>query len=83
MHWSFSGFRPGKTIYGHYIHGRQVALARFGRAHGPCGMLKVRARFYPGGHPRSRSYRLQLDQSRHYSKRARPRVLTSISAFFV
>jgi hypothetical protein len=76
--WYFSGFTPGKYVYGHYLRKKQVARARFGRAKGPCGVLKVRARFYPGGRPRYDSYTLVFDNSRRYSKKTRPRVLLKI-----
>lgn len=79
--WLFSGFRSGKQIFGHYLRRRQVARQRFGKAKGPCGVLKVRARFYPGGHPRYHSYQLQLDDSRKYSPHASPRVTVRISTF--
>lgn len=77
--WYFSGFAPGKFIYGHYLRKRQVARARFGRAQGPCGVLKVRARFYPGGHPRFSKYTLQLDDSKHYSKHSLPHFIVQIT----
>jgi hypothetical protein len=76
--WYFSGFRPGKYVYGHYLRRKQVARVRFGRAKGPCGLLKVRAGFYPGGHPPFDSYTLALDTSRRYSRKTRPRVLLKI-----
>lgn len=73
--WSFSGFLPGRPIFGHYLYrGRQVALARFGRAKPPCGTLKVRARLYPAK-PHHSSYVIQYDDSRTYSKRTRPRII--------
>jgi hypothetical protein len=77
--WYFSGFLPGRLIYGHYLRRHQVALARFGRSTGVCGLLRVRARFYPGAHQRYRHYGLQLDDSRHYSKHSRPRIITSLN----
>jgi hypothetical protein len=72
--WYFSGFTPGELIFGHYLRGKQVALARFGRAHDACGVLAARAPLYPGGHPRHRLYGLQLDDSRRYNKRSTPRL---------
>jgi hypothetical protein len=80
--WYFSGFNQDNTIYGHYTrHGRQVARAVFGRAKGVCGLLKVRARFFPGGHQRYTSYGLQFDDSKHFSKRSSPRIVTSLNSF--
>jgi hypothetical protein len=72
--WAFSGFRPGKYIWGHYIiHGRQVAKVRFGKASGPCGVLKARAKLYPAS-PHFRSYPVQVDNSKRYSKHSFPKV---------
>ena len=73
--WSFSGFEPGKIIYGHYLYkGKQVALAKFGRGAAPCGTLRVRARLYPAT-PHHSSYSIQYDNSRPYSKKSRPRII--------
>jgi hypothetical protein len=77
--WYFAGFRPGHLVYGHYLRKHQVALARFGRARGVCGLLRVRARFYPGGHQRYQHYRLQFDDSRRYHKHSTPRIDTSLN----
>ncbi len=72
--WAFSGFAPGKYIWGHYIvHGRQVAKVRFGKAAGPCGVLKTKAKLYPAT-PHFRSYPIQVDNSKRYSKHAFPKV---------
>jgi hypothetical protein len=73
--WSFSGFLPGKLIYGHYLFkGKQVALAKFGRAAAPCGTLKVRARLYPAT-PHHSSFSIQYDNSRPYRTKSRPRII--------
>jgi hypothetical protein len=73
--WSFSGFQPGEPIFGHYLYkGKQVALARFGRARPPCGTLKVRARLYPAT-PRHSSFSIQYDDSHKYSTKSRPRII--------
>ena len=73
--WSFSGFEPGKMIYGHYLYqGKQVALAKFGLAAAPCGTLKVRARLYPAT-PRHSSYSIQYDDSQPYSMKSRPKII--------
>jgi hypothetical protein len=81
--WYFSGFRPGRFIYGHYLRKKPVARAKFGRAKGPCGVLKVKAKFYPGGHPRFKSYGVQIDDSKGYSKHASPRIVTKLGTFVV
>lgn len=78
--WYFSGFRPGQYVYGHYLrNGREVARARFGRAKGVCGLVRVGARFFPGGHQRYRHYGLQFDDSRRYHRGSRPRIVTSLN----
>jgi hypothetical protein len=79
--WYFSGFDGGHYIYGHYLrHGREVARARFGHAKGDCGLLRVRARFFPG-HQRYRTYGLQFDDTRLYSKRSSPRIVITLGAY--
>lgn len=80
--WYFSGFLPGHSVYGHYLrHRREVARARFGRATGPCGLLRTRALFFPGGHQRYSSYGLQFDDSRPYRPRSSPRIVTGLNTF--
>ena len=77
--WAFSGFAPGRTVYAHYtIKGRQVARQAFGRAAGPCGLLRARRRLYPAT-PHTNSYPLQVDSVRRYSKRTALRVLGRVS----
>ena len=72
--WSFSGFRVGRTIWGHYtIKGKQVAREAFGRAHGPCGLLTTRKRLFPST-PRHKSYPLQIDSVKKYSKKTEPSI---------
>lgn len=72
---SFSGFRGRANLYGHYLlHGKVIATKRFGRTRGPCGMLKARARLFPGGHPGFGNYKVQFDDSRRYSAKALPRI---------
>ncbi len=53
----------------------------FGTAQGPCGTLKARDRFYPGGHPRFSTYQVVFDQVKRYTQRARPRISTKLSFF--
>src|SRR5581483_9003249 len=77
--WSFSGFTPGKYIWGHYIiHKHQVARVRFGKAKGPCGALKTRAKLYPAT-PHFRSYPVQVDNSKRYSRHSFPKVSGRLS----
>jgi hypothetical protein len=81
--WYFSGFTSGRAVYGHYLRGKhQVARVRFGRAHGACGLLRVKRTLLPA-HLRNRKYGVQLDDSKRYSRRARPRIDTTLNVFHV
>lgn len=76
--WSFSGFPEGKEIWGHYLyHDKVIVRQKFGRAHGPCGLLTVRKRMYPA-RPHHRVYGIQLDSRRRYSKHTSPRLVSKI-----
>jgi hypothetical protein len=79
VRYSFSGFRGGHAIYGHFVHRRQVLTHRFGRATGACGMLKARSKLFPGGHPQFTHYKVQFDDARRYHPKAAPRIDTDIS----
>lgn len=77
--WSFSGFIPGRLIYGHYLYrGEPVARATFGRAAGACGVLRVRAKLFPTT-AHERRYRVQYDDSRRYSTQSVPRIIGPIN----
>jgi hypothetical protein len=76
---SFSGFTPGKDIYGYYLRKKVVAKAKFGKATGPCGTLKHKALLYPGGHPKKDEYDVAFESASHYSKKAFPVVLGKLS----
>ncbi|HEY2259045.1 MAG TPA: hypothetical protein VGH45_05000 [Solirubrobacteraceae bacterium] len=81
--WSFSGFTPGKFIYGHYtIAGKQVTRTKFGRASGPCGLLKTRAKLFPAA-PHHKSYPVQWDSSKRYSERTKPKISGRVSLMTV
>jgi hypothetical protein len=76
--YTFSGFKSGAEIYAHYLHRNKVeATAKFGRATGPCGLLKAKAKFYPGT-THFDSYRVQFDDGRHYSSKSLPRLVTTL-----
>jgi hypothetical protein len=77
---SFSGFVPGKRIYGYYLRRKKiVAKDRFGKAHGPCGLLKQKALLYPGGRPTHNSYTVTFESSSRYNKKVFPRVTGTLS----
>jgi hypothetical protein len=76
--WSFSGFTSGAEIYAHYLHGKKViATAKFGKATGPCGLLKTRAVFYPGK-AKFNSYQVQVDDSLRYLATSLPRLVATL-----
>jgi len=82
VHWFFSGMRPGRPVFGHYLIRRRRRLRplrtlRFGRAHGPCGVLRTRQLLEPGR--RVRSLTVQFDDSRRYRANAVPRLLLKIT----
>jgi hypothetical protein len=77
----FSGFTPGKNIYGFYIHKKVVAKSRFGKATGPCGLLTKQALLYPGGHPRFEQYNVTFESVSKYSKKANPHVTGKLTIF--
>jgi hypothetical protein len=84
VHFSFSGFRPGAFIYGHYLRGSKVVTTqRFGRATGICGLLKAKAHLFPLRNPASGNYKVQIDDSRKFRAKAVPRVdsILSITRF--
>ena len=70
----FSGFVPGKHIYGYYLRKKVVARSKFAKAQGPCGTLKQKALLFPGGHPTKDRYKVTFENTSHYSKKAFPRV---------
>lgn len=74
--WVFSGFPQGSTIYGHVSRGGRTFNHRFGRAQGPCGILKTRARLLPipARSVRLGLYRIQIDNSPSLTTGALPRL---------
>jgi hypothetical protein len=76
---SFSGFVPGKHIYGYYVRKKVVAKAKYGKAQGPCGMLKEKALLFPGGRPSKNQYKVTFESSSTFSKSAFPRVTGTLN----
>jgi hypothetical protein len=70
----FSGFVPGKHIYGYYVHGKSKAKVKFAKAQGPCGMLKQKALLFPGGRPKKDKYTVTFESTSPFKKTAFPRV---------
>lgn len=80
VHFSFSGFKTGASVYAHYLRGRKVvATQRFGRATGICGLLKAKAHLFPPRNPASGTYKVQIDDSRKYRAKSLPRVDSTLS----
>lgn len=70
----FSGFVPGKHIFGYYLRKKVVGKTKFAKAQGPCGMLKQKALLFPGGHPKKDGYKVTFESSSTFKKNAFPRV---------
>jgi hypothetical protein len=76
---TFSGFTPGKEIWGFYLRKKVVAKAKFGKAAGPCGTLTHKALLYPGGHPTKDQYNVAFESTSRYVKKAFPSVVGKLS----
>jgi hypothetical protein len=76
---SFSGFVPGKHIFGYYLVKKVVAKVKFGKAHGPCGLLKQKTLLYPGGRPSKDKYKVTFESTSRYDKTAFPRVTGTLN----
>lgn len=83
VRWSFSGFPRGSKIYGHFSRGGRTSRHRFGRAHGPCGTLKTRARLLPIPKRRVHTglYRVQIDTNRRLVTSALPRLVLGLRVY--
>lgn len=76
----FSGFEPGRAIFGHYRYaGRVRANVRMGTAGSPCGLLTARRDQIPVADPEVGLWRVQFDQRRTFSPRATPRVSGTVA----
>jgi hypothetical protein len=80
---SFSGFIPGKPIFGYYLRKKVVAKIKFGKPKGVCGLLRQKALLYPGGHPHNQTYTVVFEQTSRYSKTAIPRFSGRLSIFTI
>ena len=76
---SFSGFTPGKDVYGFYLRKSVVAKEKFGKATGPCGTLMKKALLFPGGHPKKSTYDVAFESTSKYTKKAFPSVVGKLS----
>ena len=82
--WAFAGFPGGSTIYGHFRYkGKTITNYRFGKASGPCGLLKTRARGIPVARIRTGTWTVQIDTSKLYNKDALPSLKATISVYLV
>ena len=84
--WRFSGFSPGKPIYGHFrFKGRTRGTFRFGNATGACGELTRMAAGIPvKGRIPAGKWVVQVDQRKRYSSTTKPalRATTTVSVVF-
>jgi hypothetical protein len=71
----FTGFVPGKHIYGFYTRKKSTRKTTFGKASGACGTLKQKALLFPGGHPAKGKYTVTFESSSRYDKNAFPRIV--------
>jgi hypothetical protein len=79
---SFSGFVPGKHIYGYWqTKNKTVGKTKFAKAQGPCGTLKQKALLFPGGRPKKDSYKVTFESSSKFNKNAFPRVTGTLNIF--
>jgi hypothetical protein len=79
----FAGFRPHKPVFGHFFRGGKLVLThKFGKATGPCGILKTKSKLYPGTSPRDAKYKVQFDDSKKVNPKATPKIVTSLGAVF-
>jgi hypothetical protein len=69
-----SGFVPNRTVYAHYLSasGKPLTTVSFGRPAGACGLRRVVAYEYPGGHPSRGTYTVQFDNAPTYRKLTQP-----------
>ena len=81
--WSFSGFQPGKAVYGHFRHkGKNRGTFRFGAAAAPCGTLKKRAAGIPiKGSIGAGQWTVYVDQTKAF-KIGAPRQLKGTTTVF-
>ncbi len=81
--YTFSGFRGGKPIFGHYLrHNHLVVTHKFGKAKGACGLLSAKAKLFPGHGPATAKYKVQFDTHRKYLKKASPKIVTGLGTAF-
>jgi len=71
----FSGFVPGKHIYGFYTRKKTTKKTTFAKASGACGTLKQKALLFPGGHPDKGKYTVTFESTGKYKKNAFPRIV--------
>jgi hypothetical protein len=79
----FSGFAPGKPIFGHYLrHGHVVVTHKFGKSTGACGLLKAKSKLFPGNGPSNATYKIQFDDSKRYNPKVARKIVTKLGAAF-
>lgn len=83
--WYFSGFVPGRPIYGHFRYkGKTKGNYRFGVAKAPCGTLTVRAPGFPiKGRVNSGQWTVAIDQAKAYSPKTKNQIVTKTVVYTV
>jgi hypothetical protein len=77
---SFAGFVAGKHIFGYWrSKNKTVGTTKFGKAHGPCGLLKEKALLFPGGRPKKDSYKVTFESTSKFSNSVFPRVTGTLN----
>jgi hypothetical protein len=83
VQYMFSGFRPGKPIFGHFFRGGKLAVThKYGKAKGPCGLLHTKSKLFPGNGPKTANYKVQFDNSKKVNPKATPKIVTTLGAAF-
>jgi hypothetical protein len=79
----FAGFRPHKSIFGHFFrHGHLVVTHEYGKAEGPCGTLHAKSKLFPGNGPRGAKYKVQFDDSKTVNPKAKAKIVTTLGSVF-
>jgi hypothetical protein len=79
---SVYALNPNQPVWLHYVfHKKQRARVKLGTAHGPCGSLSARKRFFPMRHPSFGTWTFQFDNSKRYSKKTVPQIRGPVTIF--
>ena len=79
MTFSFSGFAPGKHIYGYYIRKKVVAKAKFAKAQGRAECSRRRPSCSRAAARARTTYKVTFESSSKFDKNAFPRVTGTLN----